>query len=145
VSCYAWITSPLRRYVDLVNQWQLAAALSGRRAPFSRNSEALLAALRAFEVTYAGYDQHQRTMETYWALRYLLQERILEVEAQVLRENLVRLDALPLATRVTSMPELAPGTRVRLAIKDVDLIEATLACAYRETIGEPVVLPGEKA
>ena len=51
VSSYAWMSSPLRRYVDLVNQWQLIAASRGQRAPFARNSEALLAALRAFEVT----------------------------------------------------------------------------------------------
>src|SRR6185295_2958677 len=53
VSAYAWMSSPLRRYVDLLNQWQLAATLGGRRAPFGRTSDALLAALRAFEVTYA--------------------------------------------------------------------------------------------
>src|SRR5207248_124649 len=71
VSCYAWMSSPLRRYVDLVNQWQLVAACRGQRAPFARNSDALLAALRAFEVTYARYDEHQYAMETYWTLRWL--------------------------------------------------------------------------
>ncbi|HEX5477053.1 MAG TPA: ribonuclease catalytic domain-containing protein, partial [Burkholderiales bacterium] len=45
VSAYAWMSSPLRRYVDLVNQWQLVAALSGRRPPFQRTSDALLGAL----------------------------------------------------------------------------------------------------
>jgi exoribonuclease-2 len=145
VACYAWMTSPLRRYVDLVNQWQLAAALAGRRAPFARTSEALLAALRAFEVTYAGYDEHQRAMENYWTLRFLLQERIAEVEATVLRENLVRLEGLPLALRVASLPELAPGTRVRLEVKEVDLFEGTATCGYRETLREAVVYTGEKA
>ena len=145
VACYAWMTSPLRRYVDLVNQWQLAAALSGQRAPFGRTSEALLAALRAFEVTYARYDEHQRTMENYWTLRYLLQERIAQVEAVVLRDNLVRLEALPLTLRVASLPEAAPGTRVRLEVKDVDLFEGTATCGYRETLGEAVVYTGEKA
>jgi len=29
LACYAWMSSPLRRYADLVNQWQLAAALGG--------------------------------------------------------------------------------------------------------------------
>ena len=46
VSCYAWMTSPLRRYVDLLNQWQLVAAVRGERPPFNRNSEGLLASLR---------------------------------------------------------------------------------------------------
>jgi exoribonuclease R len=25
VKCYAWSTSPLRRYTDMVNQWQIIA------------------------------------------------------------------------------------------------------------------------
>jgi exoribonuclease R len=37
VDCYAWSSSPLRRYVDLVNQWQLIAWLKGE-APPSRPS-----------------------------------------------------------------------------------------------------------
>jgi exoribonuclease-2 len=136
VSCYAWMSSPLRRYVDLVNQWQLAAALAGRRPPFARNSDALLSALRAFEVTYARYDEHQRAMETYWSLRWLVQEGVQALEAVVLREHLVRIESLPLVTRVSSAPTLQPGTRVRLDVTAVDLLERSLACAYRETLGE---------
>ncbi len=135
VSCYAWMTSPLRRYVDLLNQWQLAAALSGRRAPFARNSDALLATLRAFEVTHARYDEHQRAMEAYWSLRWLLQEKIQSIAAVVLRENVVRLEDLPLATRVPSLPGLDAGSRVQLAIEDVDLFERSISCVYRGTLG----------
>jgi exoribonuclease-2 len=135
VSCYAWLTSPLRRYVDLVNQWQLAASLAGRKAPFARSSEALLSALRAFEVTYARYDEHQRAMETYWCLRWLEQERVAEAEATVLRESLVRFDRLPLIARVPSLPDLEPGAKVRLAIEEVDLIERSVRCAWRATLG----------
>jgi exoribonuclease-2 len=140
VSSYSWMSSPLRRYVDLINQWQLVAALRGQRPPFARNSESLLAALRAFEVTTAGYDEHQRAMEQYWCLRWLEQEREarngqpLEAEGVVLRDNLVRFDRLPLAVRVTSLPELDPGARVRLALEPPDLIERTVACAWRETL-----------
>jgi exoribonuclease-2 len=135
VACYAWMSSPLRRYVDLVNQWQLAAALGGRRPPFARNSDALLSALRAFEVTYARYDEHQRAMEMYWSLRWLVQEGIRTLDAVVLRENVVRIEGLPLVTRVSSAPALEPATRVRLEVTGVDLIERSLACAYRETLG----------
>ena len=140
VSCYAWMSSPLRRYVDLLNQWQLAAALTGRRPPFARTSDALLAALRAFEVTYARYDEHQRTMENYWSLRWLQQERLESLSAVVLRENLVRVEGLPLATRVPSLPALEPGTRVRLELSSVDLLERSLACVYRETLGHSAVI-----
>jgi exoribonuclease-2 len=135
VSCYAWMSSPLRRYVDLLNQWQLLAAVSGQRPPFTRNSDALLAALRAFEVTYARYDEHQRAMETFWTLRWLQQEGIRSLEAVVLRENLVRANGLPLVTRVPSLPALDPGTRVRLDIGQMDFLERTLPMTYRETLG----------
>jgi exoribonuclease-2 len=134
VSAYAWMSSPLRRYVDLLNQWQLAAAVAGRRPPFTRASDALLGSLRAFEVTYARYDEHQRGMETYWTLRWLLQESIKALDAAVLRENLVRVDGLPLVMRVSSLPALDPGSRVRLEVTSVDLIERTLGCTYRETL-----------
>jgi exoribonuclease-2 len=134
VSCYAWASSPLRRYVDLVNQWQLVAALRGQRPAFARNSDALLAALRAFEVTYARYDEHQRAMEMYWTLRWLEQERIGSLEAVVLRENLVRADGVPLVTRVPSLPPLDPGTRVRLEVAGMDFLERSVSLSYRETL-----------
>jgi exoribonuclease II len=129
------MSSPLRRYIDLINQWQLAAALSGRKPPFTRTSDALLGALRAFEVTYARYDEHQRAMEGYWSLRWLVQEQAKTLDAVVLRENLVRVEGLPLAVRVSSLPALDAGTRVRLEIGAVDLIERTLVANYRETLG----------
>lgn len=135
VATYAWFSSPLRRYVDLLNQWQLAAAVRGQRAPFARNSEALLAALRAFEVTAARYDETQRGMECYWCLRWLEQERIAEAQGVVLRDNLVRLERLPLTVRVPSLPELEPGARVRLAVENPDLIERTVTCVWRATLG----------
>jgi exoribonuclease-2 len=150
--CYAWMSSPLRRYVDLVNQWQLVAALQGRRPPYGRSSEALLSALRAFELTYARYDEHQRAMETYWSLRWLLQENIRGVDGAVLRENLVRLDGLPLVVRVPSLPDIASGARVRLAVRSIDLLERVIECTYRETLpgsaaalAEAAADPSEKA
>lgn len=134
VAAYGWFTSPLRRYVDLVNQWQLIAMARGQRAPFSRTSEALLSALRAFEVVSARFDEHQRTMEQYWCLRWLVQEGVREAEAVVLRENLVRFADVPLVVRVGSLPELDPGRRVRLAVGEPDLLERQVRCEWRETL-----------
>jgi len=136
VACYAWMSSPLRRYVDLVNQWQLVAALAGQRAPFARNSERLLGAMRAFELTAARLDEHQRTLESYWCLRWIEQEGRPDLSAVVMRENLARFERLPLVVRVPSLPELAPGTRVRLEIESVDLIERQVSCRYRETLAD---------
>ena len=152
VGCYAWMSSPLRRYVDLVNQWQLVASLQGRRPPFTRTSEGLLTALRAFEITYARYDEHQRAMETYWSLRWLLQEARETVDGTVIRESLVRVEGLPMVIRVPSLPDLASGTRVRLAIRQVDLVERSLDVQFRgvvpgeaSALAEAGEIPGEKA
>jgi len=145
VSCYAWMSSPLRRYIDLVNQWQLAAALAGRKPPFTRTSDAFLSALRAFEVTYARYDEHQRAMEHFWSLRWLVQEQVKSMTGLVLRENLVRMDGLPLVARVSSLPAVDPGTRVKLEVTAVDLLERNLACVYRGIAQEAGANGGEGA
>ena len=139
------MSSPLRRYVDLLNQWQLAAALAGAKAPFGRNSEQLLSAARAFELTHARYLEHQRAMETYWSLRWLVQEERAQAEATVVRENQVRFEGLPLAARVPSLPALDPGTRVRLEVVAVDLIEARVDCRFRDKIADAVPPAGGAA
>ena len=87
VDCYAWSSSPLRRYCDLANQWQLIACLREEKPPFPPKSADLLAALRDFELTYAAYAEFQRGMERYWCLRYLAQEQTSEVSARVLKEQ----------------------------------------------------------
>ncbi|OIR06714.1 exoribonuclease 2 [mine drainage metagenome] len=134
VDCYAWSSSPLRRYVDLANQWQLIAWLTGGEPPFAAHSAELLAALRDFELTYAAYAEFQRAMERYWCLRWLLQEGIRQRDASVLRENLVRIDGLPLVLRVPSLPPQERGVRVRLEFEKIDLLEAEIRARLVEIL-----------
>ncbi len=134
VSAYAWMSSPLRRYVDLVNQWQLAAALGGRKPPFSRTSEALLTALRAFELTATRYDEHQRAMEAYWSLRWIQQEGVRTLQGVVLRDNLARIEGLPLVARVSGAPSLEPGAVVRFDVGAIDLLERSITGVYRDIV-----------
>jgi exoribonuclease-2 len=136
VECYAWSSSPLRRYCDLLNQWQLIALLKNEAPPFPPKSADLLAAMRDFELTYAAYAEFQRGMERYWCLRWLLQERADRIPGQVLRESLVRLDAIPLVARVPSLPEVPRGARVRLVVEGIDLLEAELRLRYLELAPE---------
>lgn len=136
VECYAWSSSPLRRYCDLLNQWQLIALLQGEPPPFGQKSADLLAAMRDFELSYAAYAEFQRGMERYWCLRWLLQQRAQGVLGHVLRESLVRLDAIPLVARVPSLPELPRGAHVRLDIEGIDLLEAELRLRYVELAAE---------
>jgi len=130
VDQYLWASSPLRRYSDLVNQWQLSALLRGEKPPYAENDAELYAAAADFETTYAQYAEFQNRMEHYWCLRWLVQENVQEVSGTVLRENLVRLDGLPLAARVADLPSLAIDTRVRIAIGRIDLLAATFETRY---------------
>jgi exoribonuclease-2 len=134
VDCYAWSSSPLRRFVDLVNQWQLIAHLRNETPPFTAKSAEFLAALRDFELTYAAYAEFQRGMEHYWCLRWLRQEQESAVVARVLRESLVRLEHLPLVLRVPSLPALDRGVRVRLTVEEIDLLDAECRARYVEVL-----------
>ena len=131
VSHYIWASSPLRRYIDLLNQWQLLACLAATAPPFGKNSADLLAAVREFELTYATYDQFQSKMEHYWCLRWLLQEQVTLARAQVLRENLVKFEGIPLYVRIPSLPDLEVGSRVLLEIEGIDLIDNSVKARYK--------------
>lgn len=130
VSQYAWCTSPLRRAVDLINQRQLLALVGNGAPPYAKGSEALVTAMRDFDLTYHAYNEFQTRMERYWCLQYLLQEQRKQVHAIVWRENLVRLDGMPYITKVHSLPELAAGTKVQLEVKRVDPLLMELDCRY---------------
>jgi exoribonuclease-2 len=137
VKQYALVSSPLRRYVDLVNQRQLIDLVRGEQPTYRPGDEALLAIMREFESAYEAYGDFQRAMERYWCLRWLLQGNVSSVEAIVLRDNLCRFDELPLVLRVASVPALTSGTRVVLDVSDVDLLELTLHCEFRDVLAGP--------
>ncbi|HEY6280869.1 MAG TPA: ribonuclease catalytic domain-containing protein [Burkholderiales bacterium] len=134
VGQYIWASSPLRRYVDLVNQRQLLAWLNGEAPPYAKNSERLLIAMRDFELAYEAYNHFQRTMERYWCLRWLQQESVTLIAATVVRENLVKIEKLPLFTRVPSLPELPAASRVEVEISALDFLELTFSCLFKRKL-----------
>jgi len=134
VAQYAWSTSPLRRYVDLVNQWQIVACArhgrtAGLVAPFKRKDTELLAAIADFDASYAAYNAFQSQIERYWSLRWLQQNAVGELAATVLKDGLVRADALPLVFRAVGSDGLARGTAVRVRIGAIDLLTLDLAAS----------------
>lgn len=137
VDCYAWSSSPLRRYVDLVNQWQIVAVLDDTAPAFAPKSPDLFAAMRDFELTYAAYNEFQRLMERYWCVRWLRQQSNPEVEARVLRDNVVKLENIPLVIKVPSLPLQMPGARIRLTIESSDLVDVDVVARYVATLSEP--------
>lgn len=129
---YAWTTSPLRRYIDLVNQWQLIALLQDQPSPFSANDAELFAIVSAFETTYKAYSDFQTQMERYWCLRWLEQHKIKEVFAHVVREDLLRLRDIPLVIRVPGFSGKSAGTLVRLQLQEINFVEVDVSCRVVE-------------
>ena len=137
VDQYAWSTSPLRRYTDLVNQWQiLACAEKGVMAPlvahFKHKDAELFAIVSQFDAAYGAYADHQANMERYWCLRWLGQENARQVEAVVLKDEVLRLTDIPLIIRLPGMPSVARGAAVKLDILRWDEVDLTIEARLLE-------------
>ncbi len=131
VAQYTWATSPLRRYVDLVNQWQIIAcarhgATAALAAPFKPRDAALFSIISAFDAAYSAYNGFQSAIERYWTLRHLEQNGITELDAAVMKDGLVRADALPLVFRALGAEGLARGAKVRVRVASHDLLTLDL-------------------
>ncbi|MDM7457574.1 MAG: RNB domain-containing ribonuclease [Tepidimonas sp.] len=141
VPCYLWSTSPLRRYTDLVNQWQIVAcarhgAAAALAAPFKPKDTSLLAIISAFDAAYTAYGQFQSTMERYWTLRYLRQQGIAELQAAYLKDNLVRAETLPLVLTALGTDGLQRGERVRVRLGALDEITLEASGTVIEKLGD---------
>ncbi len=146
VAAYAWSTSPLRRYVDLVNQWQIIAcarhgATAALAAPFKPKDAELFSILSAFDGAYTAYNSYQASIERYWTLRYLRQQQIEQLTATVLKDDLVRADDLPLVLPVTGVLGMARGSHVRVRLGQIDEISLHISGALIERLDLPDSTP----
>ena len=139
VQHYGWFTSPLRRAADYINQKQLISLIDDTAEPLYQNSDAeLFAALRDFDAAYTAYADFQRQMEAYWSLVYLQQQGMSELTATILKEDLVRIEGLPLVTRATGIPfDALPKSQALFKITELDAEKQFIALNYQKA-----VLPG---
>ena len=150
VAQYAWSTSPLRRYVDMVNQWQIiACARHGRTAalaaPFKPRDVALFAIISGFDAAYAAYNGFQQGIERFWTLRHVEQTAMTEIDAAVMKDGLVRAGALPLVFRVAGTESLPRGARISARVSSVDLLTLELHATLAARLDAPTVAAEEDA
>ncbi|MCF7520935.1 RNB domain-containing ribonuclease [Neisseria sp. ZJ106] len=140
VQHYGWFTSPLRRAADYINQKQLISLIDGNAEPlFQKNDADLFAALRDFDTAYTAYADFQRQMESYWSLVYLQQQGIKELTATILKEDLVRIEGLPLTARATGIPfDALPKSQVLLNITELDAEKQFIALNYVKAVAPNV-------
>jgi exoribonuclease-2 len=156
VAQYAWSTSPLRRYVDLVNQWQLLACVehgvaAKLVAPFKPKDADLFAVVQGFDETYTAYADHQRRMEYFWCLRWLQQEMRgdsgeprREFPATVVKDDLVRFEEVPLLMHVPALGVHARGTRLMMEVMSIDELTIEASVRMLRVLDAPVVTSGEQ-
>jgi len=126
---YAWSTSPLRRYSDLVNQWQLIAlakhgVTAKMVAPFSPKDASLMGIAADFETCYQAYGEFQDRLEKYWCLRWLQQQGLPKtVFVRHLKEGMSRLEAVPLHIAIPELATQLRMTRAEVEITDLDLLQ----------------------
>jgi exoribonuclease II len=127
VKAYAWSTSPLRRYTDLVNQWQLIACVrhgttAALAAPFKPKDAELFGIVSGFDAAYTAYNGFQNGMERYWTMRYVQQRGITELTATVMKDGLVRAEDIPLVLNVGGIASMPRGARVKVRLGAMDLL-----------------------
>ncbi len=142
VAQYTWATSPLRRYVDLVNQWQIiTCARHGRTAalaaPFKPKDTALFAIISGFDAAYGAYNAFQSGIERYWTLKHLEQNGIRELDAAVMKEGLVRADDWPLVFRAAGTESMPRNARVRVRITGTDLLTLDVHAQLLARLDDP--------
>ncbi|HHA3734809.1 TPA: RNB domain-containing ribonuclease [Neisseria meningitidis] len=136
VQHYGWFTSPLRRAADYINQKQLISLIDDTAEPLYQNSDAeLFAALRDFDAAYTAYADFQRQMEAYWSLVYLQQQGTSELTATILKEDLVRIEGLPLVTRATGIPfDALPKSQALFKITELDAEKQFVSLNYIKAV-----------
>jgi exoribonuclease-2 len=109
-------------------------------APFKHKDANLFAIVSAFDAAYAAYADFQSNMERYWCLRWLGQENAKEVEAVVLKDEVLRLAEIPLIVRMPGMPSVARGSHVKLDVLRWDEVDLSIETRLQEG---SITLPSE--
>lgn len=135
---YAWCTSPLRRYSDLVNQWQLIAlakhgVTAKMVAPFPPRDATLMGIAADFESCYQAYGEYQDRLEKYWCLRWLIQDGASKnVFVRHLKEGMSRLELVPLHVLIPELASHPRMTRAQVVLDHVDLLQLSTAARVLE-------------
>lgn len=120
---YARATSPLRRYADLLVHQQLRAFVSDRE-PMSR--ETLAERIAGIDVAGGRVRRAERQSNLHWKLVYLMRHPDWQGEAVVAameeRKAVLLIPELAMEVRMRLHDSFALDRRVRLALRDLDLV-----------------------
>jgi exoribonuclease-2 len=133
LDAYTQVTSPLRRYTDLLAHIQIRAVLGGR-APMTE--EDLTLRLGAGEAAARAVTQAERASRAHWTAVYLSDKKDSLWEAAALEKKgprwAVLIPALGLETQAALRDNAAPNDTVRLRLKSVRIHTGEAAFAAED-------------
>jgi exoribonuclease II len=142
LQCYAQLSSPIRRYADLVLQRQLVSVLANSSAP-PYDADGILAVLANTENAEAEAKELERRARRYWTLRYLQRHAVgRELGATVTRDGVsAELDDYAVRGALRGAPNISSQTQIRVRIAKVDPLRGWLSFDYLATVQRSVERP----
>ncbi len=137
LDCYAQISSPIRRYMDLVLQRQIVAALAEGTAKLPYQADELLTVIANAEASDASSKELERRAKRYWTLRFLERECLsAPLEAIVTRDGAsAALFDYGVRGSLHGAPNIPSQTRILAQISTIDPVRGTLNLDYLSTLG----------
>jgi exoribonuclease II len=120
LSAYTQVSSPIRRYADLVTQRQFTALLHGRPVPHAR--EELLEVLAAAETSELEIRALEERSTSYWLLQHLAREKMGSVLTAIVldRKGAIELEDYYLRGKLPDPGTAEPGSSVQVMIDHID-------------------------
>jgi len=125
LDAYAQVTSPIRRYSDLLAHWQIKAFLRDQALPFT--AEMLTSILQAIDPAIWDANQVEKQSVRYWSLEYLRRHKDVVWEALMLdwlRENeklaLILIEDLGLKLPMRINRQIQVGDNLRIKTGEVE-------------------------
>jgi len=132
---YTRVTSPLRRYPDLISSQQIRAAILGRK---TRDDKSILLAVGAVESRIEALTLVERRSNIFWKLQWLTLRPNYTCKAFLVdrreRQGYVIIPELAYETRIALKKEIKLGSCVRLELKKVDIFELSAVFTILEVL-----------
>ncbi len=134
LEAYTRVTSPLRRYPDLVTSRQIRQFILDREI---ESEESVLEGLAAFESRIGSLVQGERRSNFFWKLLWLKRQNKFSTDAWLLdkreRQGYFLIPEIAMETRVPLKEEMKLGSRVKLSLHKVDVPESSVLFRIEET------------
>jgi exoribonuclease-2 len=135
LEAYSRVTSPLRRYPDLIASRQIRQTILDKPP---EDADSVLEGLAAFESRSGSLVQAERRSNLFWKVQWLKRRPGWTAEGVLVdrreRQGFFLIPEIALETRVAMKKNVELGGRARLKLKDADVAESTVLFVIEEVL-----------